>query len=293
MSYIIPFLSLPFGYAFQAYKNVSFELPLVFFSERVYKGDPYYNMTLRNLPGNHVKEEIQPFLDKEKIREDLIVVETPNLGICAAQGTNLFRKGDAIVMLAPGLHDKDKEACHWVMKHEIGHIKNNDLFTMPLIGSISSTVAAVFGTLTMPWLSATLLTATVGITAFSLFSKWREGKADDFAIENSSDDELLGGRRFLMSLQQMNLHERQTFWKKIEVSPYGNNTFDILHPSLTSRIEKIEKVLEKKGIVVEKEREAREIESLKLFMIDKKSEIEKAIADAGGFLGILKRTYTL
>lgn len=223
----------------------------------------------------------------------MIVVETPNLGICTAQGTNLFRKGDAVVSLAPGLHDKDKEACHWVMKHEISHIKNNDTFTMPLIGSISSTATAVFGTLTMPWFSATALTISVGLTAFSLFSQWREGEADNFAIENSSNEELLGGRRILMAFQQMNLDECQTFWKKIAVSSYGNNTLDISHPSLTSRIEKIEKVLEKKGIVVDKEGEARKIENLKLFMIDKKSEIEKALAEAGGFLGILKQMYTL
>ncbi len=295
MSYIIPFLTSPFGYAFQAYKGASFELPLIkqsrFSSQRVYKGDPEYNIILRSFPGNHVKEQIQPFLEKEKIRKDLIVVETPNDGICAALGTNLFKKGDAVVMLAPGLNDKDQEACHWIMKHEIGHIKNNDPFTIPLIGSLSSTAAAVFGTLTMPWLSATLLTAGVGLTASSLFSQWREGKADDFAIENSSDVELLGGRRFLMALQQMNLNERQTFWKKIEVSSYGNNTFDILHPSLTSRIEKIEKLLEKKGIVINKEVEARKIENLKVFMIDKKSEIEKGVANAG-IWGILKQMYT-
>ena len=113
MSYIIPFLSSPFGCAFRAYKGANFELPLqkqsMFFSQRVYKGDPEYNTVLKSLPGNHVKEEIQPFLDKEKLRKDLIIVETPNLGICAAQGTNMFRKGDAVVMLAPGLHDKDKE----------------------------------------------------------------------------------------------------------------------------------------------------------------------------------------
>jgi hypothetical protein len=297
MSCIIPFLSFPFGFAFQAYKSASFELPLVkqslFFSQRVYKGDPDYNTTLKRLPGNRVKEEIQPFLDKEKIRKDLIVVETPNLGICAAEGTNLFKKGDAVVMLAPGFHNKDKEACHWVIKHEISHIKNNDPFTIPLIGAISSMAAAVFGTLTMSRLSATLLTAAVGLTAFSLFSQWREGKADDFAIKNSSDDELLGGRRFFMAFKEMNLHERKTFWKKIEITSYGNNTFDVLHPSLTSRIEKIEKLLEKKGIVINKEVEAREIENLKLFIIDKKSEIEKAVANAGGILGILKQMYTL
>lgn len=283
MSYIIPFLGSPLGYAFQAYKAASFELPLVkqdlLFSERVYKSSPDYSATLKRLLGYHLKETIQPFLDKEKIRKDLVVVESINDGICNAQGTNLFRKGDAVVQLAPGFHNKDKEACHWTLKHEISHIKNNDAFTIPLIGCISATAAAVFGTLTMPWFSATLLTTIVGLTVFSLLSKWREGKADDFAIENSSDDELLGGRRFLIAIQQMNLHGRQTFWKKIEVSSYGNNTFDFSHPSLTSRIEKIEKVMEKRGIVV-KESEAKKIENLKLFMIDKKREFEEAIAAA-------------
>lgn len=301
MSSIIPLVITPGAYAFQAYKAVSYELTLVktsffdFQQQKVYKGDPDYNAIFRSLSVNHVKEEIQPFLDKEKIRKDLIVIETPNRGICSAKGTNLFRKGDALVMLAPGIHAEDKEACHFIIKHEISHIKNNDLFTIPLTASISSFAAAVFGTCTMPRLSASLLTAAVGIMALSLFSQWREGIADDFAIENSSDDELLGGRRILMAIQQMNLDARETFWKKIEFSSFGDafnilhpslrsrikkidfssygDTFDILHPSLISRIKKIEKVLEKKEIVVDEEEEARKIENLKLFVINKISEL--------------------
>jgi hypothetical protein len=292
---IIPFLSVPVGYVIQAYKEANFELPLHkgIFSERVYKSDPEYNALVKILPGSHIKKEILPFLEKKKVREDLIVVETVNIGVCSAKGTNMFRKGDAALLLAPGLHAKDKEACHWIMKHEINHIKKNDLFIAFLVGSVCSTAAAVFGTVTMPWLSTILLTGSVGMTAFSLFSQWRESKADDFAIENSSDQELLGGRRILMASQQMNLSKRQTFWGKIRVSSYGNDRFDIIHPSLTSRLEKIEKILGERKIPINEKEEHQKIENLKLFIIKKTAEIKRKVANEGGVLGIMKRMLTM
>jgi hypothetical protein len=288
----IPCLMSPLGFAFQAYQGASYQLPLLMANpnnlkfETIYKGHPAYDSILSKVPGKQVKQQIQPFLEKNEIRTDLIVIETPNLGLCAAQGTNLFKKGDALVMLAPGFYEKDKNACLWVMKHELSHLKNNDAFTMPLIGSISSAAAAVFGTLTLPWFSAALLTVTVGITVFSLFSQWREGRADSFAIENSSGDELLGGRRFLIAAQQMNLQERQTFWQKIAISSNGNNRFDILHPSLTSRIKKIEEALAKQQIVFDEEEETKKIKNLTSFIIDKKNEIETTIEKAGGNIGL-------
>lgn len=266
----IPFLTSPIAYAVITYQSTNFELPIqsgnYFSSKRVYKSDPDYDQVIRKLPGFHIKTEIQPFLDQEKIRKDLIVVETPDADICSAFGTNFFNKGDAIVFVAPGFNEADKAACHWVMKHEISHIKNNDLFTVPLISCICATAAAVFGIFSVSCFSATLLAIAVGYAAFSLFSRWREAKADDFAIKSSSNEELLGGRRILVALQKLHLEERQNFWTKILTSSDGNNRTDILHPLLTSRIKKIENTLKSKGISIEEAQENPKIERLKVFI---------------------------
>lgn len=287
MSFIIPFLTSPADFSRLAYKAATFELPLarrfihysddwVVKTERVYKSDPGYNLALKDLPGYHIKEEIQPFLDRAKIREDLIVVERLTREICAAEGTNIFSKSDAAVYLAPGFYDADKEACHWVMKHEISHIKNNDTFIVPLVASICSTAAAVFGVRNMHWLSATLLTISVGITTHSLFSIWREGKADDFAIENSSNEELLGGRRFLIATESLQN------WKY---------KLDYLHPSIISRLQKVEKILGKKGILIDDAQENQKIEELKLFLVNNQNEAERTVVSTDNFFGSMREAY--
>lgn len=283
--FIIPILFSPASCALEAYKAANFELPLqkqskifgnlIFEPRRLHKSDPDYHQIVKALPGYHIKAEIQPFLDQENVREDLIIVESMNLGICSAAGTNIFSKGDAVVRLAPGFLQTDKDACHFIMKHEISHIKNNDNFTIPLVGSVCSTATAVFATLTMPWLAATQLTTFVGVSAFALFSLRRDGKADDLAIENSSNEELLAGRRFFMSLTKINIENRRTFWEKIAITPYGNNLFDIEHPSLTNRIEKIEKVLARKGVLINHAQENPKFEKLKVFMIENRNKLKK------------------
>jgi hypothetical protein len=128
----------------------------------------------------------------------------------------------------------------------------------------------------MHWLPATLLTISVGITAQSLFSIWREGRADDFAIENSSNEELLGGRRFLMAINYLEN------WRY---------KLDYLHPSITSRIQKIEKALERKNISIDDSQENQKIEELKLFLIENKNESERTVVNTGGFFGSMIEAY--
>ena len=67
------------------------------------------------------------------------------------------------------------------------------------------------------FLSAVLLLLLVGGLAHSLFSKWREVKADDFAIKNSSDEELKGGRRFFIFAQKILIQGTQTFWNRFDL----------------------------------------------------------------------------
>ena len=73
----------------------------------------------------------------------------------------------------------------------------------------------------------------------------------DFAIKHRSDEELKGGRRFLMALQKVNIERRNTVWERIVVSAKGKNRLDFLHPSIASRIEKIESALRDRKIQID------------------------------------------
>ncbi len=279
MSLISGLFTLPVRSAFQAYKQARFEFPLekssMFGPERIHKTDPRYTPALNSLPGAHIKPAMQTFLDGAGIRKDLIFVETAIPGFCAAAGTNMFTKGDAAVIISPGFYEADRDACSWVMKHEISHIRHNDLFTKHLEPCICQLAASIFGMCALSVVPAVALAFTVGIVSFVLFSRWREGKADDFAIENSSIEELKGGKRFLTAIQETSIEERNTFWKRVRISSSGNDRLDILHPSLTSRIQKIERTLLAKNAKIDPEIEKEKLNKMKGFLAEKKREIEQ------------------
>lgn len=266
--FLVPFLFSPGSFAYQAYKNTQYEFPVIkrtwgIFPERIPKGTLEYNDALSNLPGRQIKRNFELFLKEKEIRDDLIISERNNLGICGATGTNYFRKGDAAIFVSPGFENEDRGACHFLVKHEVAHIYNNDLFTIPLVHSICATAAAIFVTCYgLPLITSILITIAVGLVAHSLFSIYREGKADDFAIENSSNEELLGGRRLLLAVKEIFIQRRISCLMKLLISAEGENRADILHPSLSRRIKKIENVLASRGVTINDDAENRKLERL-------------------------------
>jgi len=286
--FALPFLSSPSGYSLQAYKSTRVEIPITAGGKRrVYKGSEEYDQLIKTLPGYNIKTELQPFFDRMGIRKDLIVTEKLNLGFCSAQGTNFFTKGDAIIWVTPNFQNVDKDACHWVMKHETCHIKNNDCFTMPLIPAICSIAAATFSTFLMPVIPTLFVTISVGFIAQAIFSQYREGKADDLAIAESSAEELKGGRRFLMSSRVSNLESRKTIWKKLVISSTGENRLDFLHPSTASRLRKIEHALQQQNIEIDGQEESEKIAKLKNLIVETDLKFEKELKNLGT-LGLIK-----
>ncbi len=289
MSLLSGFFTLPSALALYVYKRMRFELSLwqglESGSEIIRKADPRYAQLLSDLVDSQIKNEMQEFLDKARIRKDLIFVETPNLGICSASGTNFFKNGDAVIEVAPGFYEFDKDACKFVMKHEISHIKHNDFFTTLCVPCVCQLAASIFGMCFLSFLPALVVAFAVSIVSYALFSQWREAKADDFAIENSSVEELKGGRRFFIAFQKVSIEERNTFWKRITISPGGDMRLDISHPSITSRIQKIEMALRAKNININVEKQMSNARLI-IFIANKKREIGRAIEQAGGIPSI-------
>ena len=194
-----------------------------------------------------LKDSMQIFLLEHQIRHDIKIVEhLEMLKPASSKGTNRFSKGIATIKIMPGLYYEDKDACIWAIKREICHIKRNDSFVKPLIITISSLAAAILGTIFLP-LSLPVLVLAVAACVYTILKQLKERSADQFAIENCSKEELLGGIRLLKVQQQLALEERsRSLLKKLTISPTGTPWLQYIKiPSIASRIRKIEQHIKK------------------------------------------------
>jgi hypothetical protein len=241
-------LAFPIDQIYLSYSNTNFKYPLLKNGRIVKKDDPRYKGLLEKLPGNEIKKEMKGFLEAHGIRKDIIFHERNNSFILGAGGSNIAKKSDSVVMILPGFYQQDKSACTWAIKHEISHIKNNDNLVVPSIRAICGIAIAIFSIMYLSpvagYFFCIALNHLIGISLWI----WREGKADDFAIKNSSVEELRGGLRLIKSMQRVNIARRTSFFNRIFFSESGENRSDLNHPSLDSRIKKIENELRKRNV---------------------------------------------
>jgi len=206
-------------------------------------------------------------LRKVGVRKDLICFEQQLTSGCGlALGTNIWSKSDAVIMLTPHLHEMSKDPCMWLLKHEISHIKHNDNLITYCVSGACQLAASIYGMCSLSFFPALGLAYSVGILSKTLFRYWSEMRADNFAIVHSSDNELSGGKRLLKAMQKTIKIQRTSFWKRCLYSSSGENRVDIFHPSLTSRIQKIEKALHTRGVKLNAASENKRTEILKEFL---------------------------
>ncbi len=264
--FILPFLC-PLKHAYEAYTTISQSLTVLnkegkveVISTEDLKKEPYCSMP-------RASERFQSFLDKNEIRKDLILAQE-DLGLNVYMtGTNFFTRGIASITVPPFFKSVDEEACSFIFKHEVSHLKNNDAFTTSLVAAICSLASAIICTRRTSPILAFLVTLAVGALASILFTLYRENKADDFAIAHSSNEELKGGRRYFLSHQQRLLGQRTSLFTRLVYSSKGDFRLDLWHPSFTSRLKKVTRALEARGISVnelsQNEQENNNIKKLK------------------------------
>lgn len=238
----IPFIP-GFEQACKAHKAVTFKFPLE-------KNSSEYRKYIKTNSLPDLRRSLQPLFDEFKIRKDVLIIQENTEHFCCALGTN-FGKGDAVIAISPNFYQTDPQACSWVSKHEISHIRHNDLFFIPLVTSICSIAAAMFFLSNLTKNSSIKLmflkTLAIQSAAYALFSQYRERQADTFAIANSNAEELEGARRFLVATQLANSEQRTNSWMRFLYSSSGECRLDVLHPSYKSRLRKIESALKKHG----------------------------------------------
>jgi hypothetical protein len=131
------------------------------------------------------------FVMPKEVRTDVKVREEYNRGFCVAKGANLSLGAEVVMM--PHLEDIDPAAHNFILRHELAHIKNNDLIFRPLVGAITSLAAAIILSGKFSTFFSTMGSIMIGKLSYSLFSRYNEKQADQFAIANSSNEELKGG----------------------------------------------------------------------------------------------------
>ncbi len=211
-------------------------------------------------------DELLPFFRDAGIREDLFLIKKDTTRFCEATGTNFFTRGKAIISINWNFHKVDPEACGWAAKHELYHIKNNSCFTLPLVSAICSLATAILVTFVLSIIPGLVATVSAAIIGKTLFSRYVEGKADDFAIANSSEEELQAGRRYIKATLAFNLELRQEN-KALPLfySSAGDSRWVFSQPSVTSRLKKIETALQV-YIGVDDDEELKKIKELKTFI---------------------------
>lgn len=202
---------------------------------------------------------LRDFLNIQGIRNDLVIGRYNGPG--QAFGTNYFTGGEAIIALSPMFYINNENGMIFTAKHEIAHIKNNDLFKFHLLTVICSLSVMIFSFCFLPVFTwhipnipniptffLLIFTYQWVVNLISLpYIYYAELRADNFAIANSSADELRGGIEFFELMLAVNKNRRTSFMGRLIYSESGDDRHDLPHPYLTNRIQKIRNELVRRG----------------------------------------------
>jgi hypothetical protein len=173
-----------------------------------------------------IKDSFKDLISKTNITKNIQFRIIKHSQFCSARGMNFF---NPCIFLPPKLDEIDKNILSFIIKHELAHIKNNDCFFIPLLGLIVNIVSRMLINsikTRLPLLN--ILPQIIPFLSIVLLSRYREKKADNYAIENSTDEELEAAIIFFKALDSINPH---------------SYLLDLIHPSLSQRISNIENIL--------------------------------------------------
>ncbi|MCY3975039.1 MAG: M48 family metalloprotease [Simkaniaceae bacterium] len=238
----------------------------------------------------------QGLLHRAGVRKDIAVVQCRCSDVGCAVGINALRWGDAVIYLDGDICRTDRECAGFFLNHEIKHILSNDIVTLGIVAGMNDlarpTISAVGCFKAMRAFSrrgvAGIVAPLLGVVVARLvsdrivgaLSRWREAKADDFAIAHATDEELKGGWRCFTAYRRMRTDESRILWGLFAENlsrPFGLWREWIMvsssvgwylcnpgHPSDKSRLHKIEKALVVRGIAVDEMAEEQRVERLRI-----------------------------
>lgn len=217
----------------------------------------------------------------EKLRKDIVFYTTPNVKIAVPVGTNFGP--NAIIFINDELFSMKGEELNFICKHEISHINTNDEFiasTLAATVSAIATYAIPYLQSFLPWWAAPIpycvpflvgYNVLIGVMAFS------EYRADSFASNHATPEELLGWERFLRGLIEVNksLHPKFPYLFSQEGDLRFNLNLSHPHYILRHRIAKFE--CRVRNIIIDEtsDEEIKKLHKIKEFLLNSYRKFEK------------------
>lgn len=205
-------------------------------------------------PEHLVKEFYPEIFEKvQRLRDHVLITRALDIPYSHSCGTNFSHT--AILLINDQLPLVDSYVVSYMLKYELCHIKMNDNFVAPYLAVLTSTIS----TFAVPYLKSCLplwaepisycVPILTGINTYNLVMDFFEFRADAFAFQHATNEELAGIVRFMEGEIEVNkaMHVKypRLFTKKGNTYlPLGN----ITHLSLTRRIERVKKECFKKNI---------------------------------------------
>jgi len=232
----------------------------------------YIQKDAKRLSTDHrqlLQEKINKLTKKLGIQKEIELIEIEAFYTSLqALGSNVFPNKAGIAIDPNLLKEMPFDMQEFVLAHELSHIKNNDLIKVNLYaGIVAAIVTAVAGIL-FPSLNvrfskrgmalsgytspAAIIGSFVGLYAFVFFSKKYEEAADKMAFSVCSKEAQLEGINFFKICQEYHISNRKEIdsllakiWNKMMYTSEGDFRLDILHPSLSKRIQYLQLELSK------------------------------------------------
>ncbi|MCY3975038.1 MAG: hypothetical protein OXF02_05795 [Simkaniaceae bacterium] len=251
-----------------------------------------------------MRADKQGLLHRAGVRKDVVIVQCYREDVGCAVGINALRWGDAVIYLDGDICRIDRSCSEFFLNHEIKHILSGDHCTLRVVAGVNDlvrpTVSVVGCFKAMHAFSrrgvAGAVAPLLGVVATCLacnrivgaLFRWREAKADDFAIINATDEELKGGWRFFTACRRIERDEarilRELFarslfhpfelWREriMTSSSVGWYLCNPGRPSYESRLRKIRKALAVREIEIDGTVEERRVEGLRVRVVEQRMD---------------------
>lgn len=203
---------------------------------------------------------VNTLAEKIGIKKHIEIKEVSNFSAGAqAFGSNLLPVSPAIILdpeLFVSISPSEQE---FLIGHELSHIKYDDLLKMSVVSGLLGVISTVALKVLFPSLAifsislgsspAAFIGFVVSSVALIMYSRKSEEQADKTSFSLCSHRNKNGGAKLFKRVQKNAISVRNeegcsfwsNLWHKIAITNEGNTRYDIMHPSLTSRIKYLER----------------------------------------------------
>lgn len=214
----------------------------------------YTSIQRENIENTNLAKTLFPelYTRVQGLREDIIIGSanvTITNGYSRTLGSNFT---DVFAVANPDLYEADKNSLKFLLKNQIGHIHGDTAFQTSGMAAAASFLTALAVPVLQSYLPgyvapfAYIIPGVVALNVYGISLIEKQRSADKFACDYSTDKELRGGYRFLITLQKVyqGVHRNNPNVATAE----GNLVNDRFNPKLTERISFVAQALAARGI---------------------------------------------